>query len=408
MRKSSLILLLAMVFVFATVAAAVCETNMVRCNDTEDSDWRYGLQINMSLPEEGSCPQFDYELGSSTGPMSDCQGGYCDTHGVNGALLKLCECEDIINMPPTDVDGPFRLRLTITSPTSGVYWTDWNTSNVAAARIGMELFEDDGEYCPDFSSPHQLVYQAVAPLGQSLMVGGTACNSDECCFTCDNEKVTVIETVAGIMGEFPLELDKPIMMIDIPTMVWDPNLIEEGDKVTVLIEVLGQCGVICTSGKVICSGEFEVGTFTKCMDYPCNMCLPYIMGNITGDAWTGIAVTNPTSLEQEAIITFYAGADAEGDLIKYTHTIDIDPYSVGSFVVQYEDFAGDLPETLFASVALSECGQVYVINQYNGGLQGYFGLKTGDSKMSNEEDANGQSNPCSFCGLGNAGSGCCD
>ena len=404
MRKSSLILLLAMAFVFATVAAAVSETNMVRCNN-----WDYGLEISMGLPTDGSCPQFDYETGSDDGNLDDCLGGYCPGQDVHGAMLKLCDCPDVVEMTEADAEGPFRLRLTITSPTSGVYWTDFNASQLGSA-IMVDFFADDGIYCPSAAaSPVALSYVAVGPAGQSLMNGIEACASNDCCFTCDNDKVTVIETT-GQTGEFALVLDKPIMLIDIPTMVWDPSLIEEGDKVTVLIEVLGECGVICTSGKVICSGEFEVGTFTNCMTYPCNMCLPYVMGDIGGDAWTGIAVTNPTSATQEAIVTFYAGADADGNAIKVTHAFDIDPFSVGSFVVQNEDFAGDLPETLFASVALSSCGQVYVINQYNGGLQGYFGFKTGFERIDDAID-NGFAddvNPCVFCGMGNAGAGCCD
>ena len=408
MRKSSLILMLAMAFVLS-LAAASFSAGIPDITPAGCSDYEYGMQIKYGAPANGSCPTFDYELGSGTAPYA-CYEGYCSSHNVEGVILHVCDCDDLNDILidaakiPTSVEVGFRLTIV----GDGVYWTDENFTDTGSSldkNILVQSFTTDSyeaDNCLSFSPGGMIPYDAKA--GTNLWDFSDNCNV-ACCFKCQSQLATVIETGLDYQFVGPSINDRYIL-IDMPTMVWDSSVVDEGDVVQVEIEVIYKecdpCGEVD-----VCKYIVDVGTFTECMTYPCYMCLPYIIGNMDGDAdaWTGIAVTNPTPVAQEAIVTFYAGADADGP-IKFNETIEIDPYAVGEIIVQSLSFIDDLPGTLFASVALTGCGQAYVINQYEGGLQGYLGLRSGYDRAIGDCDEHPGSNPCTFCGIANKGAGC--
>ena len=148
MRKSSLILLLAMAFVLTTVVAGFCVENEVGepCKTCDGKNgWTYGLEIDYqecSISQTVSgcpCPTFDYEKGSEAG------GGYCDTQDVLGVIFKVCDCEQAASIV-TSKD--YAIRLTIMEPASGVYWTANNLHNDSFSYDGVTSI-DSVDTCVD-------------------------------------------------------------------------------------------------------------------------------------------------------------------------------------------------------------------------------------------------------------------
>ena len=413
MRKSSLIFLLAMAFVMTTVVAAFsAESICKRCDAAKNlGGWSYGLQIDYVTcdPEADQgpycpCPTFDYELGSAQSGMDFCGGGYCVPQSVFGVLMELCDCEAVAN-GEVDPAEPYALRLTIMSPASGVYWTDRNFSNplndVHSCSVdcdGVDLATAEGdqyvyvashevsdpalpeEYCvtscPATAGNFALTYISATP-GQVL--ASQACNRD-CCMTCDNNKVTAITTCDAVF----LTNNNPLLLIDMPEFVWDPTDINVsvGTKVEVKIELIGECGGLCTSSKVYCECLIDVGTFTECTAPTyCQLCLPYLVGEGVGTWWTGIALTNATSSDADVTITYVA------DGVSVNQVLTVSARTVKSFMLDSVDLAA-LPALapIYAQLTSSAPINAFVMVGDNDQAQGYLGL-------------------CGSCGCG-AASGC--
>jgi len=385
MRKSSLILLLVMAFVLTSVAAGFCVVNEVGepCKIcTDKHGWKYGLQIELKDCEVTQtvsscpCPLFDYEMGT----------GYCPTQDVQGILFKLCDCEDY-NDTDFTATGSYAIRLTIMEPASGVYWTNANPAKTACAytaapspqtcvpdantSIRVTSFPDPDltpsmthGYCVDpcdasvyALSRHDIGYSS-ATVGQTLYDAlGTP--ADTCCFTCGTERVMSIKTCyAPIMGS-----GEPLLLIDIPTMVYDPNDINVvlGTAVKVKVEILTlpEDGDVCVGGcKVLCDCIVKVGEFSNCSPQGCSLCLPYLA--VDSDWWTGLALTNPTKSIDTVEITIYADGQSE------TATVTVDAKSVKTINI------GDL----LADMSLPEA-PMYASIISDGSIEGFVMVGTG-------------------------------
>ena len=402
MRKSSLVLLLAMAFVLTTVVAAFSADSICkRCEyDTKDGQgWSYGLQIDWVVcdtEEQGvvcPCPTFDYELGSAQSGTDFCDGGYCANQSVNGVLMKLCDCEAVIN-GDVQLDKAYALRLTIMSPASGVYWTDrdyTNPNNPHDCSVdcdGDSIVTNDGDQfvyvsshevsdpakisdycvtsCEATNGDFALTYTS-ATAGQDFVAQD--CTKD-CCFTCDNNAVKSIKTCnSKFLGE-----KNPLLLIDMPEFIYDPTdpNVALGGKVEVKIELIGECGDICTSSKVFCECVVDVGTFTDCVkDVTCDLCLPYLVGNGFGDAWwTGIALTNATKVASDVVITYVA------DGVVLTQAVAVPAQSVKSFVLSTVEDLDTLPagKPIYAQVKSSSSLNAFVMIGNGMEAQGYLGL----------------------------------
>ena len=408
MRKSSLILLLAMAFVLTTVVAAFSADSICKKCEYKNKTghgWAYGLEINWvdcDSDKQGvtcPCPTFDYELGSAQAGSDFCAGGYCAKQSVNGVLMKLCDCDAVKN-DEVDPKEPYALRLTIMSPASGVYWTDRNWTNPGNAhncsvdcdgaadsvtdgsqRIYVSSHEVSdpakvSDYCIDScdgATPvdFALTYVSATP-GQNFVTQD--CSTD-CCFTCDNNAVQAIKTCNAVF----ITEKNPLLLIDMPEMIWDPAdpNVHLGDKVTVLVELIGECGSICTSSKVYCQCLVDVGTFTKCSaDATCELCLPYMVGAGFGDAWwTGIALTNAYKnsmgipMEAEVTITYVA------DGVTLTQELVVPKLSVQSFMLSSVPGLDTLPagKPIYAQIQSSVGINAFVMIGNGAEAQGYLG-----------------------------------
>ncbi|MEA3332789.1 MAG: hypothetical protein U9Q58_04235 [Pseudomonadota bacterium] len=410
MRKSSLILLLAMAFVLTTVVAAFSADSICKRCEYQDKDgnelgWTYGLQIKWvdCNPEEQGmicpCPTFDYELGSAQGTLGYtdfCAGGYCDTQSVNGVVMELCECEAVQN-GELDTDKPYALRFTIMTPASGVYWTNRNFANpanphncdvvnclgnsVAAPADGSsfvyvsshEVKNDPpvaGDYCvsscPDATSVDYALTYRSATAGQVLLRNNN-CSAD-CCFTCSNNAVQSIVTCEATF----VTDENPLLLIDMPELIWDPTdpNVALGGVVTVMVELIGECGEICTSSITYCECVVEVGTFSECVkDTTCDLCLPYMVGPGYG-WWTGIALTNATKKASDVTITYVA------DGITLEQAVEVPAKTVTSFLLDGVAGIDTLPagKPVYAQVKSSASLNAFVMVGNGAEAQGYLGL----------------------------------
>ena len=398
MRKSSLILLLAMAFVLTTVAAGFCADEIIsepcvkaNCVKGAKASWTYGQQIelekcnpDLSQGPACPCPTFDYELGS------EYQGGnYCDKHDVRGIIFKVCDCEKIGEF---NTANSYAIRLTIMEPAGGVYWTNSNVArgdvncypDVAASdcppaaplagdKVRIGTFEDPaltgGDYCLDpcdaSATKEAVDYYSLTP-GQTLFDTGS--NTVDCCFTCDNNRVTTVQTCYYPM----MQNLQSVLLIDIPTMVYDPNEadIKLGVSVKVKVEIveMPDTGDICAGAcKILCDCLVDVGTFSECFSAQCSLCLPYLA---LGDGWwTGLALTNAWKGDVKATITFYADGESASKEVTVPAK-SVEAINIGDVLAEL-DLPTDKP--MYAGI-ISEHGlQGYVTIGYGLELaQGYL------------------------------------
>lgn len=383
MRKCSLILLLAMAFVLTIAAAGFCVENEIgepcmACDGGKDAGWSYGLTIKMNHCDptaQGTtcpCPTFDYELGSDG-------GGYCATQDVEGIIFKLCDCDKIDEMSTAK---SYAIRLTLMEPASGVYWTDMNPANADYTTCLSDFNEGKAEDCPDAPTELSTAQIRVGSFQDPALTGGNYCldpcdasatkrslsyfsntagqtlyasadHPGDCCFTCGTNRVKSVQTCyTDLMQNL-----QSILLIDIPTMVYDPNDInvQLGTAVKVKVEIveMPDNGDICAGAcKIMCECLVKVGEFGDCTPQGCSLCLPYLA--VDSVWWTGLALTNPTMSADTVAITIYADGQTE------TTTVTVDPKSVKT--INVGDMLGDLPEApMYGSITSSGAVEGFVM-----------------------------------------------
>ncbi len=363
MRKSSLILLLAMAFVLTTVAAGFCVENeigepCVACDGDKAGSWKYGLEIKMNKCDPTAqnttcpCPTFDYELGSNFA------GNYCPVQAVEGIIFKLCDCEKIGDMTTSE---SYAIRLTIMNPAGGVYWTNQNPirgatvignlgyptydkptpdalcapENAAGNEIRVQTHLDPalsgGNYCLDPNDPsatsNALDYYSLTT-GQTLY--DPTVHPENCCFTCGANRVKTVQTCYTQL----LKNAESVLLIDIPTLVYDPSEIDVqlGAAVQVKVEIveMPEDGEICVGGcKILCECLVKIGEFADCSPVGCNICIPYMA---FGEGWwTGVAFTNFASKAAQLEVTFYAEGSS-GSKVVDVPAKSVTPINVGDIL----------------------------------------------------------------------------
>ncbi len=399
MRKSSLILLLAMAFVLTTVVSGFCVVNEVGepckiCTDKENG-WKYGLEIELKecsvsqTVEMCPCPTFDYELGSLYDGQCGIDGGYCDIQDVKGVLFKLCDCEKIAEMSTA---SSYAIRLTIMEPASGVYWTNQNPARgdqecdfvsdsceeATAGPVYVSTFQDPSlvgdSYCVDpcDASPesrHSMGYFS-ADAGQELYDPCTQ-GDEDCCFTCGTNRVKVVQTCyARLLNNL-----ESLMLVDLPTFVYDPNDInvQIGAAVKVKVELVEQpdTGDICAGAcQSICECIVKVGEFSNCSPQGCTLCLPYMPAANSG-WWTGMAFTNPASTPVEVLINFYAA----GTSASYTFVVPAKTSEAFVLSSILDDLVGlDTTAPIYATATGSGAINAFVMMGDDFQAQGYLAV----------------------------------
>ncbi|MCD6269617.1 MAG: hypothetical protein J7J71_05715 [Deltaproteobacteria bacterium] len=343
MRKSSLILLLAMAFVLTTVAAGFSSSIVDGPCKEICKDWHYGLQLDLTYdcntPYQGTatcppCPQFDYESAR----------GYCTTmaspgsvseYNAHGIIMKVCDCPD----PNFDITKSYGIRIEIVEPATGVYFTNSNTSgadytcatgcangiqNIYVSAIGDTT--DESRFCP-----YPCVATAPAAAATAFVMAYEPVNSgkvlfdpathdkqpdpvtgdrEECCLDCIGNLAKSIQTTC--VQPF-MVANSPYLMIDVPTMVWDPKIIAEGDEVVLKVIITGETdAAVCPTCNDLCDCTVKVGIFGCEKAIPaskCYTCFPYLTAVDDEAWWAGLALTNAGS-RADVVIEFYAGGES--------------------------------------------------------------------------------------------------
>lgn len=349
MRKSSLILLLAMAFVLTTVAAGFSDDTVIEgpCTELCEKCWGYELNINSNYDEGGSnqyysqeadpCPLFDFEssIGYCGHNQSSCRidettavDGYYNAPGV---VFKVCGCDD----PPVtfEVGHSYGIKIEIIDPTpSGVYFTDQNIgdSNVSlmsndtcdqiACGDGPAIYvaplgdtTENETFCPEpcDATIYKMTYEPLND-GKELYNVGEG-GAEECCLDCIGNLARAVRTSCVLPF---MVAQSPYILIDLPTMVWDPKNITDGDEVVIRITIFdGETNEeVCTACADLCSCVVKVGVFgcpTSPQSDSCNFCLPYFTDLDQEGWWSGFALTNSSSSDAVAEVTFYAGGTSE-------------------------------------------------------------------------------------------------
>ena len=369
MRKSSLILLLAMAFVLTTVVAGFSASVTEPCYECEKG-WTYGLKIafgsgnfDSATDQTGNTPTddcsgyFDYEQGSQ-GYKDHCStcddeccvyGGYCPTQDVNGVVLRVCDCPDYDEWASAD---SYSIKIEIIDA-PGVYFSDRNVSinkkmedpdNYPGNSSGDDLYgacsmeypcgdtsegyiyvsshpKNTGEtaFCAgpcDDATPYALAYEPLNAGEVLYDLNVRNCDADYDDWTpepCDFDDVDYATAIIASCSATFMDPGMPDILIDIPTLVYDTSVAALGQQVIIRVSILGNpegadvCGEDCN---LLCFCEVNLGTFTDCpCSSNCGWCLPYLPA-VNGSWWSGIALTNAdTYNDVNATLTFYSGLE---------------------------------------------------------------------------------------------------
>ncbi len=331
MKKNTAILIISLALLLSTVASVFSRVNVVDgpCK-VPCKNWGYNLHINDSYncntPYQGSincppCPKFDYE--SAWGYCTTPNRGGVSNYNAHGIVIKVCDCPDVV----FDISKSYGIKIEILEPAAGVYFVNSNDSgnaytacaigcpdgdqNIYVSSLGDTADED--RFCPDAcdGTPFAMAFETLLD-SKVLFDPAVHDNTDgsECCLDCIGNLARGIKT--SCMQPFMLSAS-PYIMIDIPTMVWDPKIISRDDSVVIKITITGEPGIeVCPACNDLCSCTVNVGMFgcgeasslsaTKCIT-----CFPYFTGLDDAAWWSGFALTNSGYHDADVKITFTAG-----------------------------------------------------------------------------------------------------
>ncbi|MFZ5569107.1 MAG: hypothetical protein ACOZF0_01790 [Thermodesulfobacteriota bacterium] len=230
--------------------------------------------------QSSSCT-FNYETAAS----------YCTSTTFGGNTL-LIENQSGTFFNPND-----EYRLTLTISGDGAYF--------AAAPTAASFLPSE-DPCSD---PGTAVVALGTPATETgVAVTGYASGAD-CQAIPAGERVVEFTTAAAFTG---IDTDN-VIRVDVPLVVYDPAQFDNGDQVTVTVELYRlPCGLIFTDDRII--AEFvdtcAASVPTTTLYYPYAVALDGSQG-----WWYGMTIGNPSSAAGTAAVTVY---ESDGDVGTYT------------------------------------------------------------------------------------------
>ncbi len=343
MKKSSLILILALALVLGTTAIGFSEPGHP-CNYT-CKHWTEGGNIQLGHvaadQSAATCYVFDYENGH----------GFCNGTYPRWLVMKACDCPSYLQKP-WDTDVKFGVKMEIVdkegNPLDGVYFTDFNNS-LAAARcsltnacspgntvfpnsIGVALldsshdwFSDPGKnLCPDFcvnsATPLAMAYEPV----ENGKVLYPETSPLDCTFKTSLPFTSTIKTKCEY-AFFKGTNGQPWLLFDVPDMIADPSKVEPGKEVYVKISLTSISNVICPNCIEVCTCIKKIGVLSCNGFHPYNhkphiLCFPFFP-QISGNWWAGIVITNSGNKDAKVVMTFWGGNSSGSNSVTKTYTI---------------------------------------------------------------------------------------
>ena len=346
MKKSSLILILAVALVLGTTAIGFSEPGHP-CNYTckgwsDGGDIPFGHEAGEQ--STATCYAFDYENSYNyCGPGS----------GSRWFVMKACDCPSYLQNP-WDTNIKFGVRMEIVDkngdPLDGVYFTDSNNSlesfqcpsltnacspgnTISPTSIGVALLDssqnwfsnpDGKNNCPDFctnsATPLAMAYEPV----ESGKILYPETYPLDCTFKTILPFTSAIKTTCEY-AFFKGTSGQPWLLFDVPNMIADPSKVELGEEVYVKISLTTTSDVICPNCTEICScikkiGVLECHLAAQKTPTTHKLCFPYFP-QISGNWWAGIVLTNSGNKDAKVVMTFWGGNENGFNSVSKTYTI---------------------------------------------------------------------------------------
>ena len=340
MKKVMTILMAAaMIFGFTGMASAVdCTT----CLDP--------LEINRGCEtEQDDCYPFDYE-------NQEFPNNYCDE--ITGkteprVVFPLCDCpfaEDLAEGDQVDV----RLEILVNgnAGANGAYWAEDvnDTGGIGVETYGSETLacEDDTPFESAFvGSFDYRGYDEDGVQTDMNLPSYPNCDPDE------DDRPTIIRPTSGQCNSEhgytltldDVENDRSNWAIDIPHIMFDPSMINEGDVISVQICLNCEDEEGCVDAGSICGGcgcccEFELGSILCCAaGTSTSLIYPYVTSMDDAKWWYGMVITNIGSNDGEAEVTIY---ETDGDSETITVPVEANNMKVFSNMDLMEEFGEDI------------------------------------------------------------------
>ena len=348
---------LAAIFSFSTavVAAELCN-NCTKCE--------IGNVPCKTYSEQGvdACIPFDYE---GTRTLSN---GWCKAASNPClAIMDICECGPT---PNTDfaIGETIGIRMTIlvdsVSGELGAYWADNFSGSGGAGSIEMKNYPSLAWACAD-SGDSTGTFSDISFFKSDRVTPATPIATNVCAVKAENQ--TSVLASSSTSDTYVVKKDDGnFWWINIPRIRVDPNVLHNGETISVRIELLSATRGICPSCDAICECVFDIAIV--CCDSTISKCIffPYVL---PGDAnWnTGIVVSNtgtsvlPADMVATFTLTDYTGA--KFTYVKSDFTTVVWSTYLNSILA---DFSG-----------MPAAGPAYLMVSTNFGVDGYEFLDDG-------------------------------
>lgn len=236
-----------------------------------------------------TCPGFEFD----SFPGQAVRYGYCPTPVATNckALFNICNCEDPSLFDSGETIG---IRMTVlvdgVAGQLGAYWADPLVTDIDMYTYGTADVpcEDSGT----FGSFDAIEYWKADKITPATPLAGTSCAS----VPAKNQAVVLYSatpTTGYTIGTADVTEKRHTWWIDIPGMRIDRNVLNDGELISVKIELLGAgTGGICADCDAICECIIDVAIVCCATDpYTQSMYFPYVLPG--DEQWqTGIVVTN--------------------------------------------------------------------------------------------------------------------
>lgn len=368
---------------FAAWGDPVC-TN---CKDCELDGVSCGLSSGQNVTS--SCGSFEYDCfpNSAVTPYYLTRTGYCDTNNecYCRVLFNICNCEDPAVF---DSDATIGIRMTMlvdgVAGHLGAYWADPSITQIEFYKYGLAQ-SDPCTSLGEYASFGLIDYWQADKMTPANPVVGTIapCNplpvANQAVVLMSQTNVGYTITAADVANK------SHVWWIDIPGMRIDPNVLHNGELISVKIELLAaESGGICADCDAVC--ECIVDVAIVCCDGGIEIPLPERFGMyfpyVTWQgAWsTGIVVTNISSIipyapmvvaAEDMEVTFVLH-DVNGNQFTYfkdDFTTTSWAFSMGALVPDFSGTPADGPAWLEVQTNFAVDGYSYIAN-------GNFGLGT--------------------------------
>jgi hypothetical protein len=290
--------------------------------------------------EEDACNSFDYDA-------REVADGYCGAESADNckAVFNICNCETAADFEEGETIG-VRMTILVDGETgeNGAYWAFGAVSNVA-----MNQYDTEDDAC-DGTLPYTKAFGAGAFLQSDLdeadeKLAADLVDDPTCEVDADGQATVILtDTAAGyVITAADVTNKLSHWWIDVALIRIDPNVLHDGELISVLIELMNQgAGGICAECVSVCECIVNVA-IVCCEPGAAEMYFPYVVTQLS--PWsTGIVVTNMgTAVSIADMSATFTLTDGAGDTFTYTKT-DFDT-KVWAFLLDTElpNFSGGTP-----------------------------------------------------------------